>query len=201
MDKLQELTDKLYNEGLSKGKQEGEALLQEAKARSESIIQEANNEAEKIMEKARKDAQDYRTKVEGDLRMASSQALQATKKDIENLVVGKIVDEKVSSVLSSPDVVKDLIKAVAEKFSAEEATDLEVVLPESLKKDIEPFVKGELSKAIASKVDASFSKKIQGGFTIGPKDGGYFVSLTDDTFKSLISEYLRPVTRKLLFGE
>ena len=29
--KLQELTDKLYNEGLSKGKQEGEAILNEAK--------------------------------------------------------------------------------------------------------------------------------------------------------------------------
>ena len=33
--KLQELTDKLYNEGLSKGKQEGEAILNEAKERSQ----------------------------------------------------------------------------------------------------------------------------------------------------------------------
>ena len=33
--KLQELTDKLYNEGLSKGKQEGEAILNEAKRHPE----------------------------------------------------------------------------------------------------------------------------------------------------------------------
>ena len=39
--KLQELTDKLYNEGLSKGKQEGEALLQEATAKADSILAEA----------------------------------------------------------------------------------------------------------------------------------------------------------------
>ena len=32
--KLQELTDKLYNEGLSKGKQEGEELLAKAKAQA-----------------------------------------------------------------------------------------------------------------------------------------------------------------------
>ncbi len=50
-------------------------------------------------------------------------------------------------------------------------------------------------------VKADFSKKIAGGFTIGPKDGGYFISLTDDSFKELIGEYLRPVTKKLLFGE
>ena len=50
-------------------------------------------------------------------------------------------------------------------------------------------------------MEATFSKKIAGGFRIGPKDGGYFISLTEDTFKNLIGEYLRPTTKKLLFGE
>ncbi len=50
-------------------------------------------------------------------------------------------------------------------------------------------------------VIAKFSKKVAGGFTIGPKDGSYFISLTDETFKSLIGDYLRPATRKILFGE
>ena len=63
------------------------------------------------------------------------------------------------------------------------------------------FVKNELSTILKGQVNASFSKKIAGGFTIGPKDGSYFISLTDETFKELISEYLRPATRKLLFGE
>ena len=48
---------------------------------------------------------------------------------------------------------------------------------------------------------AEFSKKIAGGFNIGPADGSWFVSLTDEAFSALISEYLRPVTKKLLFGE
>ena len=77
----------------------------------------------------------------------------------------------------------------------------ELVLPESLKASLEPFVKGELTSILKGGVNATFTKKIAGGFTIGPKDGGYFISLTDETFKELISEYLRPSTRKLLFGE
>ncbi len=40
-DKLQELTDRLYNEGLSKGKQEGEELLQKAHAEAEAIVAKA----------------------------------------------------------------------------------------------------------------------------------------------------------------
>lgn len=200
MDKLQELTQKLYEEGLAKGKQDGEALLQKAQAEAEGIVKQAQEEAEAILAKARKDAEDFKVKVEGDVKMAAQQAVQATRADIENLVVAKVVDGTVDKALANEDYIKGIITAVAQKFSADEPADLSLVLPESLKAALEPFVKNELGKLLGKGVDASFSKKVAGGFKIGPKDGGYFVSLTDDTFKDLIGSYLRPATKKLLFG-
>lgn len=199
--KLQELTDKLYKEGLSKGKEEGDAILANAQAKAEEIIKNAEAQAEAIVKKAGKEAEEYRAKVEGDVKMAAAQSIQATRKDIENLMVGKLTGTQVSSALSSAEFVKEIIKAVAGKFNAEESVDLNVVLPESLKSQLEPFVKEELAKELKGGVSAQFSKKIAGGFTIGPKDGSYFISLTDETFKNLISEYLRPAVRKILFGE
>ena len=200
MDKLQELTQKLYEEGLAKGKQDGEALLQKAQSEAEGIVKQAQEEAEAILAKARKDAEDFKVKVEGDVKMAAQQAVQATRSDIENLVVSKVVDGTVDKALANEDYIKGIITAVAQKFSADEPADLSLVLPESLKKSLEPFVKNELGKLLGKGVDASFSKKVAGGFKIGPKDGGYFVSLTDETFKDLIGSYLRPATKKLLFG-
>lgn len=199
--KLQELTDKLYNEGLSKGREEGEALLAKAKSQAADIVAEAEKKAAEIMTKAEKEAEAYKVKVAGDLKMAASQSVQATRKDIEDLVVFKMTGSATEKALSDEAFVKEVIKAVAEKFNAETAMDLNLVLPESLKSSLEPFVKNELSTILRGQVNASFSKKIAGGFTIGPKDGSYFISLTDETFKELISEYLRPATRKLLFGE
>jgi V/A-type H+-transporting ATPase subunit E len=198
--KLQELTDKLYNEGLSKGKQEGEELLAKAKVQAEEIVAKAQTEAAQIVAAAQKQAEEIKTKVASDIKMASSQSLSATKKDIETLVVGKMTDEPVKKALTSADFVKELIKAVAEKFTTEGPMDLALILPESLQKDLEPFVNGELGKALNAGIEASFSKKIGGGFKIGPKDGGYFVSFTDETFNELIAEYLRPATKKILFG-
>ena len=200
MDKLQELTQKLYEEGLAKGKQDGEALLEKAKSEAEGIVKQAQEEAEAILAKARKDAEDFKVKVEGDVKMAAQQAVQATRSDIENLVVTKVVDGTVDKALANEDYIKGIITAVAQKFSADEPADLSLVLPESLKAALEPFVKNELGKLLGKGVDATFSKKVAGGFKIGPKDGGYFVSLTDDTFKDLIGSYLRPATKKLLFG-
>ena len=201
MDKLQELTQKLYQEGLSKGKEEGEAILANAKAQAEEIVKQANAQAEEIVAKARKEAEDYRTKVEGDVKMAATQSIQATRNTIENLMVDGLVGKQTSAALSSEEFIKQIILEVARKFSAEEPSDLKLVLPESLKSQLEPFISGELATALGKGVTAEFSKKIVGGFNIAPKDGSYFISLTDDSFRNLIGEYMRPLTRKILFGE
>lgn len=199
--KLQELTDRLYNEGLSKGKEEGSQILEAARVKAEQTIAAANAEAASIVADAERRAAEIRSKAESDIRMASSQALQSTKKDIENLLLGSVCSGKVDAALADDAFLKELIRTVAERFSATQAVDMSLVLPESLKDKLEPWLASELKSVSGRNVSASFSKKVAGGFTIGPADGSWFVSLTDATFKELISEYLRPVTRKLLFGE
>ena len=198
--KLQELTDKLYNEGLSKGKQEGEELLAKAKSQAVEMIAKAQAEAAQIIAAAQKQADELKAKTASDIKMASAQSIAATRKDIETLIVGKMTDDAVKKALTSAEFVKELIKAVAEKFTTEGPVDLNLILPESLKKELEPFATKELAKILNAGVEASFSKKVAGGFQIGPKEGGYFVSFTEETFSQLISEYLRPTTKKLLFG-
>lgn len=199
MDKLQELTQKLYQEGLSKGKEEGEAILAKAKAEAQEIVKQAQEQAAAIVAKAEKEAADYKVKLEGDVKMASAQALQSTRAAVENLIVAKAV-EPVKGQLASADFLKEIIATVAQKFSVQESADLALVLPEKLQKELEPFVKGELAGTIGKGIEVSFSKKVEGGFKIGPKDGSYFISLTDESFQALIGEYLRPATKRILFG-
>lgn len=198
--KLQELTDRLYQEGLSKGREEGERILGEARKKAADTIADAEGRAAGIIADAEKEARDLQSKVESDIKMASAQALQATRKDIENVIVSSLVDGKVGAALSDPDFLKKIISEVAAKFSAQESSDLALILPESLSSELEPFVKNELKSILGKEVAVTFSKKIAGGFTIAPKDGSYFINLTDEAFKALIGEYLRPVTRKFLFG-
>ena len=198
--KLQELTDKLYNEGLSKGKQEGEAVLAKARQDADAIIENARKEAAAIIAAAQKDADSLKAKTEGDIRLAASQSIAATRQALENLVTLKLAGKEVSSTLSSAAFVKEMLTAIVTSFNAsDEATDLEMVLPESLRKEVEPFIRKELAAMSKGGLQVTYSKKIGGGFTVSPKDGGYFISLTDDTFNALISEYLRPATRKILF--
>ena len=164
--KLQELTEQLYNEGLAKGRQEGDRYLEEARAKAEQIIAEATKKASDLLSKAEQDATALRSKAESDIKMASAQ-----------------------------------VTCVAEKFVAGGASDVQLVLPSSLQDKLQPWAESQLAKILSAPVKAEFSKKISGGFTIAPQDGSYYISFTDRTFQDLIAEYLRPVTRKLLFGE
>ncbi len=198
--KLQELTDRLYQEGLSKGKEEGEALLAKATAQAEELKAAARKEAEAIVAAAEKTAAELISKAESDIKSAAAQSLQATKKDIESLLANAVFSDKLHENLSDGDFLKELISTIAQKFSSEEAVDIALVLPANKQGELEAWVKGELSKTLKKGVSAEFSKKLSAGFTIGPKDGSWYVSLSEETFRELIASYLRPVTKKILFS-
>ena len=200
--KLQELTDKLYNEGLSKGKQDGEELLQKAHAEAERIVAEAKVQAENIIAQANKEAEELKTKVEADLKMAANQSVAVTKQEIEKMVVTSAAQQGVKASLSSPEFVKQLVADVVKAFNPQNASpvDLDLILPESLKAEVEPFVKGQIAQQFKNEIRIDFSKKMNGGFKVAPRNSGYVLQFTDEEFNQLIANYLRPATKKILFG-
>ncbi len=201
-DKLQELTDRLYNEGLSKGKQEGEELVQKAHAEAEAIIANAKAEAADIIAQANKEAEEMKTKVAADVKMAATQSIAVTKQEIEKMVVTNVATQGVKANMGNADFVKSLITTVVKAFNPDNAAPvaLDLILPEAMKAEVEPFVQNEIANQFKGEVKVDYSKKMNGGFKVAPKDGGYMLQFTDDEFTQLIANYLRPATKKILFG-
>jgi len=201
--KLQELTDRLYEEGLSKGRQEAEQMVAQARSQAQEIIDGAKAEAADIIARADKKAADISTMVEGDLKMASMQAISAVRQKVENMVLTKAVAEPVEKALSDGKFVKDLISTVVKAFNAAnpDAVGLEVILPAASRNALDQAFSNEVVKDLSQGIEVKNVKGMPGGFKIGPKDGGYRLSFTADDFTSLIAEYLRPATKKILFGE
>ena len=200
--KLQELTDRLYEEGLSKGRQEADALLEKARKEAEDIVAKAREEAEAIRADAEKRAVKIRTMVQGDIKMASTQSIAALKQQVENMVLTEAVAKPVGAALSDEGFVKDLIKMVVRSFNASnpDGVPLEVILPAAAQKELEQAYRNEITKDLGQGVEVKNVKGLANGFKIGPKDGGYQLSFTADDFTGLVSEYLRPATKKILFG-
>jgi V/A-type H+-transporting ATPase subunit E len=69
-----------------------------------------------------------------------------------------------------------------------------------LKTELESFVKNEIANQFKGEVKVDYSKKMNGGFKVSPKDGGYMLQFTDEEFTQLIANYMRPTTKQILFG-
>lgn len=202
-DKLQELTDKLYNEGLSKGRKDAEDLLAKAGREAEDIVSKASAKAAEIIAKAEKDAADIRSRAENDVKMASAQSISATRQQMEDFITAKAVGGNIGKAFSDTGFIKELISTVVKAFNASnpESVALDVILPASTKKDLQDAYANEVLSILGKGSEVSFAKGLANGFKIGPKDGGYKISFTDEDFTNLIGGYLRPATRKILFGE
>lgn len=201
--KLQELTDRLYNEGLSKGKQEADRLIEQARQEAGSIVEKARQEADEMRAAAEKNAAEIRTRTEGDLKMAATQAIAAIRQQVEQMVVTEAVAGPVSEAFSDGTFVRDLISMVVRSFNAAnpDGIGLEVILPTAAQNALEKAYGAEVVKNLDKGITVSNVKGLANGFRIGPKDGGYRLSFTADDFTDLIATYLRPATRKILFGE
>lgn len=201
--KLQELTEKLYNEGLSKGKQEAENLIVNAKAEAEKIITQANAQAKEIVEKAQKESAEIKKKVESDINIASGQTISSIKQQIEDIIITKTIKNPVKAAASDPDFIKSVITTIAKAFDASNpnSVGLDLILPEAMKQQLQSYIESEIPTLLTSPIDVEYQKGISSGFKIGPKDGGYKISFTGNDFESIIGEYIRPATKKILFSE
>ena len=200
--KLDILTKKIYEQGVEKANHDSVEIVENAKKEAEKILADAKAEAERIVNQANKEAEELKIKVNADVKMAATQSIAVTKQEIEKMVVTNTATEGVNANMGNAAFVKELIASVVKAFNPQNASpvDLSLILPESLKAELEPFMKNEIASQFKGEVKVDYSKKMNGGFKVSPKDGGYMLQFTDEEFTQLIANYLRPATKKILFG-
>ena len=201
--KISELTEKIYKEGVEKGEEQKKEILKAAQAGASKIKEDAEKEAAKITAEAQKQAEEMKRNIESEIKLSSQQAVSALKQKIIDILLVKGVEEKISADLSEPGFIKELLTTVVTnwKTGGSDEMSLEAILPDKLKGKLDKSLQNSLKKNMKGGVEISFSKNIKGGFQIGPKGGTFKVSLTDKDFNEFFKEYLRPKTRSFLFEE
>lgn len=197
--KLQELTDKIYQEGVQKARDEADQLLKKAHAEAESILSKANQEAVQIQLGAEKQAAENKRNMESEMKLAASQALNALKQQMAGILTLKVVDPAVDAVFSNPEYVQKLISELVKGFQQKGAIDLRLLLPVSDQDKMNNFVRNSFAAELNQGLEIGFSSKIKAGLKIGPKDGSYLVSFTDEDFKNFLKSYIRTQTAEMLF--
>ncbi|MEG1635382.1 MAG: hypothetical protein RR141_00825 [Rikenellaceae bacterium] len=199
--KIQQLTEQLYNEGVAKGKQESDQIIASANAEAAKILANAKKDAAHIIEKAEADAVDLSTKTLSDVKRSSAEMLMDVKSQLEKAVVAKIVSADVKSAFADDKFIKELILSSVNAWGAKSSEPIMVNVAAKTAESVADFVKSKVDAASAQKITIGVSSSVKNGFTISPKGEGYYISFTEDDFNALISDYMRAKVAQILFGK
>jgi V/A-type H+-transporting ATPase subunit E len=199
-DKLQELTNKIYQEGISRGKDEAEKIREEAEKKADEIINNAKKEAEKIREEALKKAEEDKKNMMAELKLAARQAVNSLKQEISELIQSGAIKEVSAPAFKDQEFINEVIITMVRNWSPETGTlDLTTVLPREKQKEIDQYFNNKAKELLDKGLNLKYSDELREGFEIGPKDGSYTISFKESDFEAFIKEYLRPRMINLLF--
>ncbi len=199
--KLQELTQKLYNEGVEKANEEADKILVEAKSEADKQKQNAEKDAQKIIADAEQKSVEIKKNVDAELNLAAKQTIRTVKQKITDMIVSKVIDEPVKKAFDDEKFVKEIIETVVKNWNSQknETIDLSVLLPADLEKEFAKFFTAKSGKELNANLELSFSDTIKGGFKVGPADGSYKISFSEEDFENFFKSYLRPKTIEMLY--
>ncbi len=193
--KIQELTDKIYHEGVEKGNKEAQKLIENAQETAKKIVEDARKEADAILATARKSADDMAENTKSELKMFANQAANALKSEIATLVTNKLVDTEVKAFTGNKDFLNAFILALATKWSVSEPIVISTGDAENLKAYFAKKAKGLLDKGV--KIEQVNGIKTL--FSISPADGSYKINFGEEEFMNYFKEFLRPQLLEMLF--
>lgn len=193
--KIQELTNKLLNEGVEKGKIEAEKIIAAAKDESAKIVANAKTEAADIEAAAKKNADTIKDNTVAELKMYSAQALSALKTEVTNVLTNATVEEVVKKVVADKDFMNQFILKLAEKWGSQQDIVITAEDADSLKAVFAKQAKALLDKSV--KIEGVHGQKAL--FTVQPADGSYKVNFGEAEFEDFFKSFLRPQLVDMLF--
>ena len=193
--KLQELTEKIYLEGVEKGKVEAAQLIADAEHEAKAIIAKAQAEADKIKADAVKHASELDKNTKSELKLFAEQSVNAIKTEITNLLSDKIASDAVKAATSDKVFMQKTITALVEQWAKEGNVTIEAKDAKALTDYFMANAKELLNKGVS----INEVKGLKTDFAIAPAQGGYKITFGNDEFIAYFKEFLRPKLVELLF--
>lgn len=195
--KLDQLTQKIYQEGIDKAEEEAAKIRANARREADDILEKARQDADEIRKKAEQDAQQTRRNTESDLKLAGQQAISSLKQRIKELLIARVLDEPASQLMSDQSFLKELILEITRNW--EEIPSIELQLSEKMKSKMDQAFENSLRQDMEG-LEITYNKRLSQGFRIRPKEGAYQITFTDEDLKEFFRPYLNQKTDQIIFS-
>lgn len=192
---LEEITGKIYAEGVEKGNQQAQAIIAKAEAEAKTIVEKAKAQATEQLQAAEQKAQEMDAHTRSELKMFAEQCVNALKTEVTDLVNGKVVEDNIKAATVDPKFMQGIITKLAESMVKEGNVTIDAKDAEALKTYFAANAKDLLNKGVT----VNEVKGLKTDFQLKPENGGYKMAFGEAEFVAYFKEFLRPQLVELLF--
>lgn len=193
--KIQELTDKVYNEGVLKGNAEAERIIAEAEARATEREKQAEQKAEEILRTAQRGVEELRRNTERELQLYATQLVEATRASLTSELSGKIASDNVQALMVNPEFIQQFMLQLVQGFDLSRGVEISGKDADKLADYVAGNARHLLEQGLSIKRVAGKTA----GFTIQPQDGGFKLQIGEAEFLELFKSFVRPQLAEQLF--
>ncbi len=198
--KIQKLTEQLYNDGVAKGKEQSDQLIADSKQQAAAILAKANEEADAIISKAKSDATELNDRSLSDVKRSSKESIADVKSQLQKAIISKAISSDLKSAFADDSFIKELILASVNAWGGSNGGAITVTVAEGSEDSTDKYIKSKVDQALASSISVEGSVELKEGFTITPEGEGYYIKFTSEDFELLISQYVRAKVAEIVFG-
>lgn len=193
--KIQELTDIIYNEGVAKGQAQADQIIAQANDQAAKIVADAQKQADSLLAAARKEAADNAENVQKELRLHAAQAVEALKSEIATVVTDKIVQDSVKGFTADQKSFNEFMLRIAQEWGKNQQIEINAQDADALTRYFNANAKALLDKGV--KITQVNGQPAE--FSIQPADGSYKVNFGTEEFMNWFKSMLRPQLVETLF--
>ena len=192
--KLENLIEKLRQEGVEEAKRDSEKMLADARKKAEDIIREAEKKANTIVEKAEKKAESFKENGERVVAQAVRDGVLLFKNHLTSLF-DSVFKEAVSSVMDEK-FLKEMILNLIDKWGSDKEYEIKVSKQDV--KGLEKILFSGLGKKLKKTVTILPDPDIEAGFRISLKGNDLYYDFSDDSVGGVLKKFLSPKIQEIL---
>ena len=185
---VQELINKIKNDGIKTANSEASRIKADAEAEAKRIVDLAKKEANDIVSKSKQEAEQAEKAGVAALQQASRNLILAFRDEIQNLL-NKIVNENVSANYKA-DTIKSALPEILKNWA--KSDNISVILPEGELSNVQAFFTDKLKSELGKGIELKSNRKLSNGFNITNKDGSIYYDFSSEAVAGLLSSYLNP---------
>jgi len=196
---VQQLIDRLHNEGVAAGKEEGEQLVEEARREAARIVADARKDAEEHHTQAHSDIEREKEAAKAALRMAARDTVLKMRSEIAARFEAQ-VRRLVTEELQDREFLRRLILEVAGKSMSEVAPGQEMEILVSDKPGVEQMVREISAEMLREGIEIKPAGEEQIGIRARLTGEDVEIEMTDKVIFDALVRHLLPRFRYIVQG-